>query len=444
MNTIAIDCGASFVKGAAFQGKKIIAQIRKPSPIVHGAEDILKPTQIQSLVPLVYGMIRDLAKGEKEIQLCLCNEMHGFLLCYEDGTPYTDYISWQKEYGNVEISGESAIQILAETEQKDNILHTGMPLRAGLPSCNLLYLSRNGYLEKAAQQLYFYTLGDYLLKRLSKQEPVCHPTNAAATGLYDLYTGTWNPALIKAAGGAKLVFPQIGSHPIHFQLESLAVHAMPAIGDQQAALLGAGLNNANTISFNLGTGAQVSKLISAVLSPEGFQVRPYFYDMYLKTIPFLPSGRALNVYIRFFKEIAQKFQIEISEKQIWEVLLEEAKSGDCNELSCDLSFYENAATTHCTGNIDNIGEYSLTLGNLMASLLEQMSRNFIIAAKSLEPNPFCVEKVIFSGGIATKIEQVRESVLKAYKHDIIVHIASEETLWGLYMYGQGKEEGYDE
>ena len=161
-------------------------------------------------------------------------------------------------------------------------------------------------------------------------QPMCHPTNAAATGLYDLRDNTWNRRLIKAAGGEGIVFPEIGTKAVIFFIDSLKVHALPAIGDQQAALLGAGLDDVRTISFNLGTGAQVSKLVSKAVLSEKYQIRPYFGDAYLKTIPFLPSGRALNVYIRFLRDILCRFQADVTEDEIWDVMLraEQESEGD--------------------------------------------------------------------------------------------------------------------
>lgn len=440
MNTIVIDCGASFLKGALFQDGRIVKKERQPSPLVHGAQDILETVQIRELVPQVQQMIRRLATEEREVRLCISNEMHGFILAQEDGTPYTDYISWQKEYGAVEVSGKTAFAILNRDSLKEDIMCTGMPLRAGLPSCNLLYLSRKGYLKGYEPKLYFYTLGDYILKVLSKKEPICHSTNAAATGLYDLNTGNWNGKLISAAGGDKIIFPVIGIREVKFELGDLKIHALPAIGDQQAALLGAGLEDENTISFNLGTGAQVSKLVSKPVYNKEYQIRPYFCGNYLSTIPFLPSGRALNVFIRFFKEIFQNFDIEVNEEKIWEVFLKEGKSGNCNALSCDLSFYENSVTRHCLGSIGDIGEYSLTVGNLLASIFEQMSKNFTWAAEIIEPHLECIKKVIFSGGIANKIDIIRENIINMF-NDVEVYIASDETFRGLYLYGtmEGEE-----
>lgn len=87
MKTITIDCGASFLKGALIQNRKIEKRMQLKSPKVHGDEDIKDPVQVQALVPLVLQMVQELAGTETEVRLCISNEMHGFLLAYEDGKP---------------------------------------------------------------------------------------------------------------------------------------------------------------------------------------------------------------------------------------------------------------------------------------------------------------------------------------------------------------------
>lgn len=439
MNTITIDCGASFLKGALIQNGKIEKRMQLRAPRVHGEEDIRNPIQVQALVPLVTQMVLELAGRESEVRLCISNEMHGFLLAYEDGKPYTDYISWQKEYSAAEIDGCTSVDELKRRDIAGDILYTGMPLRAGLPSSNLLYLQRIGYLENVQPKLHFYTLGDYILRAVSGKEPMCHPTNAAATGLYDLRDNTWNQRLIKAAGGEGLIFPRIGRGQITFLIGSLKVNALPAIGDQQAALLGAGLKDETTISFNLGTGAQVSKMVSEAVFSDEYQIRPYFGEAYLKTIPYLPSGRALNVYIRFLRDILCRFQADAAEEDVWDVLLAAEQEGEETDLSCDLSFYENAATDSRRGSIAHIEEYSLTLGNLMRAVFRQMGDNFIRAADVVEKDASRIDRVIFSGGVARKIARIREYILEHYKSNIQTETVSDETFSGLYTYGQLEE-----
>ncbi len=63
-----------------------------------------------------------------------------------------------------------------------------------------------GYLK---EKLYFYTLGDYILKCITGQEVYIHPTNAAATGLYDLRKGIFNKKITAFVSDDLLCFPNV-------------------------------------------------------------------------------------------------------------------------------------------------------------------------------------------------------------------------------------------
>lgn len=442
MNIITIDCGASFLKGAKFKNGEIISRSEAQAPSVHGSESILDPKQVTALCALVKKMLLELAGEDSEICLALSNEMHGFVLARKNGTPYTDYISWQKEYGTLPVSGRTALQVLGDEAWKEDVIRTGMPLRAGLPSCNLCWMQRAGYMpEREGEQLCFYTLGDYILRVLSGKEPVCHVTNAAATGLYDLCNNRWSSRLIQAVGGAGILFPHVSTESISFNLETIRITAYPALGDQQAALLGAGIHNLTDLSFNLGTGAQVSKLVKEPSFGQGYQIRPYFDGLYLKTIPHLPSGRALNVYFRFVKDILEHFDVREPDERIWDILLHVAENGDGNSLTCGLSFFENPVEACTEGYLSNIGEYDLILDNLVASVFRKMSENFVWAADIVAPDRNEVKRIVFSGGVARKIDLIRRLILQKYQASTDVSVARDETLKGLYWYGQKSMKG---
>lgn len=432
MNTIAIDCGGSFLKGALFQNNVIVKRAQRQSPVVHGNEGILEPIQINHLMPMVKDLILDLALDVEEFTLCFSNEMHGFILANQDGSPYTDYISWQKEYGNEEIEGISSVAVLKQGEYDEDILHSGMPLRGGLPSSNLLYLKRKGLLSDSS--LFFYTLGDYIIRQLSGKEPLCHPTNAAATGLYDIQKGQWNSNLIDFVSVKNISFPQIGIGTLAFMLEGHQVVCLPALGDQQAALLGAGFEKIDDISFNLGTGAQVSRLTDRVELSPNYQTRPYFNGYYLKSIPHLPSGRALNVFVRFFKNILQVFGVEKSDGDIWECLLKEEKECDHSDLKVDLSFFQTPLSDYEVGSICNIGEHELTAGKLMKAIINQMVNNFVTIADRMEPDKTKIKRLVFSGGVARRIGSLREGIISHYGNNISVVVSEDETLVGLNKY----------
>lgn len=437
MHTIAIDCGASFVKAALFEDNgKILTMLQKASPTVHGDEDVFALIQIKSLSSLVRELLSDLTTNLKEANLCISNEMHGFILAYSDGVPCTDYISWQKEYGLKTLDcGKSAFQILSAEDFKDSIRKSGMGLRAGLPSSNLLYLIRSEKIKDCnKKKLYFYTLGDYLIKALCSKEPFCHPANAAATGLYDITTGNWNADYISRIGAEKIVFPQISTQPINCVFGKCKLNVYPAIGDQQAALLGAGVQSESDLSFNLGTGAQVTRLTKDPDFSDKWQIRPFFNEYYLKTIPHLPSGRALNVFVRFVKDILQKVNVSIDDDKLWSVLLDEEKKCEKTTLACDLSFFQNPITSNTVGSITNIDEYEFTVGALFKSVFSQMADNFLNMAEVLVSDKASIKRVVFSGGVARRIEAIRKQIMKSYNEAVVSPIIENETLQGLYKY----------
>lgn len=96
MRTIAIDCGASFIKGAVFEEDgKMLKKVQYQAPAVQKDTEITDPVQIIELFGKVKEMLQQLAEdGEsREYKLCLSNAMHGFLLADAKGGPVTDYIS---------------------------------------------------------------------------------------------------------------------------------------------------------------------------------------------------------------------------------------------------------------------------------------------------------------------------------------------------------------
>ena len=174
----------------------------------------------------------------------------------------------------------------------------------------------------------FFTLGDFVESWIAEKDCAIHPTNAAASGLYDLCRGEWNVNFIKALQLADIILPKITheNKPVKFVWKGRHIIMYPALGDQQAALLGSGLHNSTQLSINMGTGAQVSVVSDSPNLSGAYQTRPYFAGKYLLTVPHIPSGRALNVYFRFVREIFDRADENITDYEIGNGLIMRFKS----------------------------------------------------------------------------------------------------------------------
>lgn len=422
MNIIAIDCGASFIKATKFKEGQIVNTIVMKTPVDSDNE------KLEKSVKIILEIIEQLSIGLDEVHIGFSNEMHGFVLTNQQGVPVLPYISWQKELGDLEECRSLFGLELIET--------TGMPLKLGLPSTNLYYLIQNGQIE-LDEPLYFYTLGDYYIRVITGQQPYIHATNAAATGLYNIFEKKWIPELISRIIGDEkqklLIFSSIywGQKEICIEKNKTKFLFYPALGDQQATLLGAQLEHEGELSLNFGTGAQISVLTKKINYSHEYQIRPYFGDFFLKTIPHIPSGRALNVYFNFVKQVISEFST-IEDEVLWNHINWQARENKCENMRIDMSFFTNAMTDYTTGSIENMKENNFNLGNLFDSLYIQMANNIEEVYKKLG-EPF-VNRILISGGVLNKNDYLREKVLAKFPNVNSVHMAKNETAEGIRKY----------
>lgn len=429
MNSIVIDCGNSFIKGGLFEDGKLVKSIQKRSNY-NDRENITDISAVRCLCDTVESILDKLIIGQKEILLGVCNEMHGFLLTDTKGNPETGYISWRYEFGQKTVNGRTPMEVLKDEKYVESIRKTGMPLRAGLPSTNLYWIYHSDIVY--GKKYVFQTLGDFILWHMIGERGDCHLTNAAATGLYNIEEEKWCEELIDICCNAKVMFPEVGEKEIVFDYKGAKVYAYPAIGDQQAALKGSKFTKESEISINLGTGAQVSRIVKD-RNRGNCQIRPYFDGKYIRTIPHIPSGRALNVYINFIKSIFTEFRYEMPDEKIWDYF----KSVDLQEntsLDCDLSFFDNAVTTYNRGSISNISEKNFTIADLVRTVGNRFVSNIVSISGIVNEGLDVPDCLVFSGGVARNNPQIIKAIVNHMGGNLSYRVSSHDTLYGCFSY----------
>jgi sugar (pentulose or hexulose) kinase len=433
MIILVIDCGASYIKGALvdYSTGKIKEKYYKKTLYDSGNMELSRLSQVMNAVTEI---IITMSKKGDDLHIAIANEMHGFVVADNNGKGCFDYISWQDEFFPDDCSPSEYLKSIRKKLTEKDILATGMPVKLGLPSVNLYYLMNKKPGDGNSSEIYFYTLGDYIIRAISNQQPYIHPTNAAATGLYNIIDNEWNGNIIHKLKLEGIYFPKISNNSLiecDFYGRHLIIYS--AIGDQQAALFGAGLLNESDISVNMGTGAQVSILCKNPEISSQYQIRPYFNNYFLKTIPHIPSGRALNVYYRFIKDIVVSFNHEVDDKKIWDFIITRAVESQLESLVIDLSFFSNPITEKITGTIDEIREKEFFAGNLFRSAFRQMSRNvYDIAARLADLNK--ITRIIFSGGTIGKNRLLQEFILECFGNIHEYQVEADETFKGLTNY----------
>ena len=430
MSFIGIDLGASFLKGAWLHPEQ-----RKLGPVHREAfpgfqaglppkwrevacEDIL--AAVERLIERLIG-----AHGEPCAGLLLCGQMHGLFLAHEDGTAASNFISWQdSRCREIPAGGGASHYEVARAKLGPGLIaELGNEFRLGLPVATLFAMAQTGQLTPNTAPL---ALADFVAMRLTGCAPVTDATNAAAHGLLSVATRKWHTEALSALGLTGLRLPRIQTpfDPVGYcRLGHQEFPVYTPIGDQQAALLGAGLV-LGEVSLNIATGSQVSAIVKTS-EPGDWQLRPYPDGTWLRTVTHLPAGRALNPLIHLCSELAAAQGTPVQDP--WGQIARLAELADPRDLTANLCFFPTPLGER--GAITEIREDEISVGHLFRAAFRSMAENYALAARQVAGAGW--SRLVFSGGLVQKLPVLQGEILQRLgsAHRFAAH--SEDTLMGL-------------
>jgi sugar (pentulose or hexulose) kinase len=290
VSSLAVDVGGTFIKAAVITEGRVGKVVRAPIPEFldpsgalgeHGHAREIDPASLDAAVNEALASLR--SGVELDGRVFVSGQMAGLAFVDDTGAALAPLISWQDtRYVDVD---RVAAAIGAEP-----VVDLGDGLRVGSPVVTLASQTRPA--GSHVTSLIAYVAG----RIAGVRARAVHATDAGSWGLLDTRRGRWSEPACRAAGVAPGSLPCVvaGIEPVS---PGSGVHV--AIADQQAALLGAGLEP-GWVSVNLATGCQVS-LLSDDFGTSA-QTRPYFGagfgGRYLHTVTHLPAGRLLAAELR--------------------------------------------------------------------------------------------------------------------------------------------------
>jgi sugar (pentulose or hexulose) kinase len=291
-------------------------------------------------------------------------------------------------------------------------------LRAGSALTILFWLQVHDRLPSGA--IIPLSLGDFVFQQLGGGiRPSPDPT--LALGLVDLTTIDWNASAFEMLGLETLQWPKIDSvwkGGNVCKVAGLDICSFPPIGDHQAALAGAFLQNGE-LSLNISTGSQIS-LLSDEFAPSAHQTRPYLDGRFLNTITHLPAGRSLEVLVDLVNKP-------------WPEIIKAAEAAPDTDLAANLTFFEGPLGSR--GSISNITTENLSVGTLFRAAFRNMAENYATCAARLSPEKNW-DRIVFSGGLAQKLPLLRELILEKLPGESRLCSSAEDTLLGLLVISQ--------
>lgn len=427
---LAIDLGATFIKGAAVNTLtgEVAHVVRRPFPgFAAGLPPGWREVPVRRITDEAGRLLQELADRAPQAEAVFwCGQMHGFVLCDRQGSPMGDFVSWQDQR-SLRADGEgggilwSDLQALVSPAERAELGEEFSPRH---PVATLYWLARRRQLPRGA---YVASLTDFIVAHLCNSRPSTHPTNASAHGLYRLATGTWHDELIERLGLDLLSWPEVvpEQQPVgETTVNGRRLRCHVPIGDQQAALCGAGIQP-DELSLNIATGSQVSRVVDYIETGP-YQTRPYVNGRYLRTITHLPAGRALNAWLALLEELPAAQGSPLLKP--WDLVNQAVGNVPATDLVADLALFNCAVGE--SGGLARVHEENLKVGHLFLAAFVSMARNYETAARRIAPDKQW-SRIVFSGGLAQKLPRLRNCIMERLGENYRIAPEAEDTLAGL-------------
>ena len=223
-------------------------------------------------------------------------QMHGILYLDRAGRAVSPLYTWQDGRGNLPY-GES-------TYAAHLSARSGYALASGFGLVTHFINREQGLVP--AEAVTFCTIQDYIAMLLARREtPLLHASNAASFGCFDLAAYTFDRSAVEKLGFDGAFLPAVTAKAAVIGRDG-GIPVAAAIGDNQASVLGSLRENGDVL-VNIGTGSQVSAVVSAPASFPAGAVRPYVDGRFLLAGSPLCGGRAYALLHRFFARCAERF-----------------------------------------------------------------------------------------------------------------------------------------
>lgn len=297
-----IDVGGTFIKSAVVEGSGSISDVRIiPTPSFISTSTSIREINPHLLLEEVKNLANESIKQHLRIDsVFISGQMGGYVICDEEDKPLTNIVSWQ-DRRNLDFFGDSqstSWDLFREKYLNYFESQSGYDIKSGSPVCSLF---RESLLSEASstEKQKFHSLISFVCASLATNPNyIMHSTDAASSGMYSVEDKSWNYSGLNQLG-IKIGLPEVTDGIVSIGWsDDLSAEIQIGVGDQQASLLGIGIDAKNCV-VNIGTGGQVARLATGTYPSveNGIQVRPYFGGETILTKTHLPAGRALEHFV---------------------------------------------------------------------------------------------------------------------------------------------------
>ena len=285
------------------------------------------------------------------------------------------------------------------------------------------------------------TIHDYIAMQLAgEKRPLCHVSDAASLGLFDLQALRFDDEAIGRAELRDDLFPRVTA-----ELTAVGTYdGIPvcvAVGDNQASFLGSVADMQRSLLVNMGTGGQVSFLSDGSDAGE-MELRPMFAGQYICVGASLCGGRAFAMLESFLRETAELVtgqEIGSAYAAIDRYLA--AHGAPEQPLGVDTRFCGTRTSPALRGSIGGIGPGNFTPGHLIYGVLDGIvTELWDLYDSAAHPDH---DTMVCSGNGLRKNPALRRAFSRRFGTKAVAPVHTEEAAFGAALCAMTAGGAYD-
>ena len=354
----------------------------------------------------------------------LTGQMHGILYVDGEGNALSPLYTWQDGRGGLPLSqGKSACQLLGEK---------GARCAPGYGMGT--HLLKMGLVPPEAQS--FCTLADWLGMALTGRErPLLHQSQAAALGLYNSASRSFQVEIARSVGMDPALFPSVTGE-LSLQGEYRGVPVSVSLGDNQASFLGSVRQARQTLLVNVGTGAQISLYAERPFQAPGAESRPFLGSSCLLVGSTLCGGAAYAALEGFFREYA--VAAGAPDQPQYDVMARLLKEAPSRPWQVCTAFSGTREDPSASGSVQGLRREDLHPAGFIAGVIYGMAQELYGLYQVMKPGAgLPPQKLVASGNGVRRNPCLQRALAETFSMPLSLVEAQEEAAFGAALSALG-------
>lgn len=319
------------------------------------------------IVEIAKQLINELNTPENQVTgIGFTGQMHGILYLDREGHAVSPLYTWQDRRADlIYKEGKSYATWMSDI--------TGYEMSAGYGLSTHFFNQLNGLVPATAVRMC--TIMDYVSMRIADvHAPLMDPSNAASLGLFDKIQLQFDERQLNRLGIDPTWLPVVT--PCVTQIGQLGyIPVYTAIGDNQAAFIGAMKGNRDAVFITVGTSAQISVWTEKYIEVDSLDTRPLPGGGYILVGVALCGGSVLTTMKDFLTDVVRGLtSVQMNTETVYAFMNQAAEQATVNTLQADTRFSGSRQEPQRKGTITGITPYNFKIENIVKAFYQGIAQ----------------------------------------------------------------------